>query len=281
MTLILRERIPSTDARLGRHVHHDSRSRAYAYPTLGLPIVSTVHARHTPILDQGQIGSCTGNAAVGALSCAPYWTGKPGPFPLDESGAVAVYSAATRADDIPGQYPPEDTGSDGLSVAKVLKASGVISGYQHTFSADAALRALGQTPILLGVAWHADMFNPDPDGRIHPTGPVQGGHEILSREVDAERERVWLDNSWGSDFGVAGRCWLSFEDFTVLLAEQGDVTILTPLSQPAPVPVPDPSDPDHALAAALRTHGWVTCRHVGTTRTVATAAANWLSAKCL
>ncbi|MFC4587824.1 hypothetical protein [Sphaerisporangium corydalis] len=29
--------------------------------------------RALPILDQGDLGSCTGNAAAGALGTAPYW----------------------------------------------------------------------------------------------------------------------------------------------------------------------------------------------------------------
>jgi hypothetical protein len=92
-----------------------------------------------------------------------------------------------RADDYPGQYPPDDTGCDGLTIAKVLTAAGEISGYQHTFSLDDALKALGVTPVITGVtSWYQDMFNPTADGRVHPTGGVAGGHEFVVDEIDAE-----------------------------------------------------------------------------------------------
>src|SRR5262245_50700699 len=70
---IIRERIPSTDPRLRRHVHHDSESRRYAFDTAGLTLVSTKHQRRIPVLDQGQLGSCTGNAGVGCLGTDPYY----------------------------------------------------------------------------------------------------------------------------------------------------------------------------------------------------------------
>jgi hypothetical protein len=256
-------RIPSTDPRLNRHVRHDDRSRAYAFDTSGLSIVSAKHTRRIPVLDQGQLGSCTGNAGIGCLGTDPFYATVPsrlqpllvgqGAYPFTEEGAVQLYSDATAADDYPGQWPPTDTGSDGLTIAKVLKAHGQISGYQHTFSRDDALKALGVTPAIVGIPWTNDMFNPDADGRVHPTGSVAGGHEICADEIDAERQRVWFTNSWGEGWGLNGRFYLSFTDFGDLLAQQGDVTIFTPLTQPAPVPVPPaPPSPTDALVKFLR-----------------------------
>jgi hypothetical protein len=281
------ERIPSTDPRLGRHVRHDDRSRAYAYPTDGLTLTSAKHTRRIPVLDQGDLGSCTGNAGIGALGTDPFYDGVqqhfvtdgPGrvPYGFDEFGAVALYAAATWLDDAPGHYPPDDTGSDGLSVAKALKAAGEISGYQHTFTLTDALLALGQTPVITGVSWYDRMFDPDPDGRLHIGGAVAGGHEFVVDEIDAEQERVWLTNSWGTSWGVGGRAYLTFDDWGRLLDEQGDVTVFTPLTSPAPTPTP--ADPDRALAAAARP--WVIEHHVGGNRAMANALKAWLAAKHL
>lgn len=295
-TTIYRERIPSTDPRLRRHVHHDSRSRAYAFDTTGLSIVSAKHQRRIPVLDQGNLGSCTGNAGVGCLGTDPFYAtladvldGKGegmfvagARYSFTEAGAVALYSDATKADDYPGEYPPDDTGSDGLTIAKVLKANGSISGYQHTFSLDDALKALGVTPFITGVSWYEDMFNPDPDGRVHPSGALAGGHEFVADEIDATNGRVWFTNSWGTGFGVAGRFYLTFADFGVLLDRQGDVTIFTPLTQPAPTPIPAPADPaDAAFAAVLRHHDWVHRHHVLDNAKVAAAGRAWLAKKGL
>lgn len=291
------QRIPSTDSRLARHVRHDDRSRAYAFDTAGLSIVSAKHQRHIGVLDQGMLGSCTGNAGIGCLGTDPFYSTMTGSAPigytgrtvaagmvysLDEVGAVRLYSDATKVDDCPGQYPPTDTGSDGLTVAKVLKAAGEISGYQHTFTLDDALKALGVTPVVCGITWYDDMFTPDPDGRVHPDGGVAGGHEICADEIRADVEQVWFTNSWGVDWGAAGRFYLTFADFGKLLADQGDVTIFTPLTAPAPTPAPSPGDPDDAaFAAVLRRHDWVHRYHLLDNAKVAAAARIWLAKKGL
>lgn len=292
-----RERIPSTSPLLGRHINHDSESRRYAFDTSGLSIVSAKHVRRIPVLDQGQLGSCTGNAGIGCLGTSPFYEtladiidGRGEAFPragarysFTEAGAVALYSAATAADDYPGQYPPDDTGSDGLTIAKVLKAAGEISGYQHTFSLDDALKALGVTPVICGTTWLQDMFDPAPGGKLTVSGAVAGGHEYVVDEIDAVNERVWLTNSWGTGWGVDGRAYLTFADWGQLLADQGDVTIFVPLSAPAPTPTPvppvDPADAD--LASALRRHDWVSHPHVWGNARVAAAAKTWLARKGL
>ncbi len=293
---MLIRRIPSTDARLGRHVRHDPRSRAFAFPTAGLTLKSVRHTRRIPVLDQGQIGSCTGNADIGALGTDPFFSVVAGAdgvhrafsrraevgtaYTLDEAGAVALYGDATRADDYPGQYPPDDTGSDGLTIAKVLKAAGEIAGYQHTFSLQDALLALTVTPFITGTVWTNDMFEPDPDGRVHPTGAVAGGHEYVADEIDVERQRVWFTNSWGTGFGVQGRFWMTWDDYGTLLADQGDVTIFTPLTQPAPVPTPTPPNADPAdvvFAAAFRT--WEQHPRLFGSARLKAAGNAWLAAK--
>ena len=50
--------------RLGRHIHVDSRSAAYPFTSGKRTIIPRLWARNIPILDQGNLGSCTGNAIV-------------------------------------------------------------------------------------------------------------------------------------------------------------------------------------------------------------------------
>jgi hypothetical protein len=244
------KRFEPTDPRLGRHVVHDSRSKNYPYKAAKLSTLSSIdHERYIPILDQGQIGSCTGNAGTGCMGSEPFWEMgqtylSPTDATADETDAVDLYSDATKSDPYEGEYPPTDTGSDGLSVAKVLLARGDISGYEHTFTFEAFLTALAAQPVIVGTEWREDQFTPDSDGRLHITGAVAGGHEYLMRKLDVENRRVWMDQSWGSEWGVDGRAYFTYDDFEeLLIGAQGDCTVFTPISVPAPTPIPTPDDP--------------------------------------
>jgi hypothetical protein len=238
------ETFDATDPRVRRHVHHDSRSKLYPFRTDGLQLVSTIHARHIPILDQGQVGSCTAETGIGNLGTDPCYATlhdvNDSPYTLDQPGAYRLYSDEEVLDG-DGPYPPNDQGGCGLSIAKVLKAKGLIAGYQHTFSLDDALKALTVKPLMIGAHWYQRMFTPDADGRLRIGGALAGGHEFLAREIDVENERVWIDNSWNSTWGVEGRAYLPFKTFGTLLDRQGDVTVLIPRSEPSPSPQPAPT----------------------------------------
>jgi hypothetical protein len=273
---IYRRDLPRTDRRLGRHVHHDERSRQYAFDTSDIVITSVVHARAIGILDQGQVGSCTGNAGIGALATDPVFDPIKAEtfYPMTESGALKLYSNAEDVDG-DGPYPPNDNGSCGLSIAKCLQRANLISGYQHTFSREDALKALMTGPVLFGTNWYDRMFNPDPDGRVRIGGSLAGGHEIVAREIDAEKDRVWFDNSWGEGWGLKGRFYLTFDDFGTLLGQDGDIIVPVPVSAPAPVPS---ADPDQTLA--FKTKAWAFGKHTWpATRTVAKALQDWYVAK--
>jgi len=248
--LIIKEKIHSLDPRLKRHVYHDSRSRLFSFDTKGRTLTSVIHQRFISILDQGQVGSCTGNAGIGALGSNPLYKVGQTKYSLDQNGALKLYSEAQVIDGN-GPYPPNDNGSYGLSIAKALQSAGLISGYQHTFSLNNALLALTVYPILVGINWYQGMFTPDPDGRVRITGALAGGHEIVARQIDAENSRVWFDNSWGPTWGVKGRFYLTFTDLGLLLSQQGDVIVLLPKTGPTPTPVPT-ANADATLAAAMK-----------------------------
>lgn len=264
----------------GRKVQHDPRSLAYPVGVLPKSALRSVRwTRRIPVLDQLRLGSCTTNAGTGALAtdsvgrtaptsvtitpaaaAASHGTFGPGTRALDETFAVDLYKLATILDDVPGQYPPEDTGSSGLGVAKALKALGLLASYSHAFSVGAVRSALQQGPVIIGTVWYLSMESPEADGRIpvDPASGVAGGHEVVLDEYDAINDRFWLTNSWGPGWGVEGRGYLTAADLQALLAQQGDVVSFTWASVPAPVPpqpvpVPVPGRPDaadRALAAA-------------------------------
>lgn len=277
---------------LGRHVNHDPRSRAYAVQPTATTLVATRHAASIGILDQGQLGSCTGNAGVGAayrepivINAGQVFTWKA--YSPDETGAVALYSEATKLDGYAGTYPPTDTGSDGLSVAKALQKAGIISGYLHAFTLQSALLQLMTTPLITGITWYESMFDPDFSGllTVDPNSGVAGGHELCVDEYvpasGSAPAMVGGPNSWGSMWGKGGRWYMTVEDWGTLLADDGDVTAFVPATQPAPVPTPTPDvdAADHALWSA--TQHWSSLTHVGLNATAAHAVKTWAKTKGL
>jgi hypothetical protein len=235
-------------ARKGRHVNHDERSKAYAFDGSGVTVKSVRHPRYIPVLDQGQLGSCTGNAMTGLLGTGDFWFGmpigvlSPSDAVADEKVAVDLYSLATTLDGYRGHYPPDDTGSDGLSVAKAAQKSGWISGYQHTFDFNTFLAALTLQPVIVGVSWYSSFDTPNANGLITlPAGAtVEGGHEFVVDELDVENKRIGFTNSWATDWGLQGRAYIGYADFEKLLANDGDVTVPVALTKPAPTPTPPP-----------------------------------------
>lgn len=262
-TMIYVERIPEfmvPGKRLGRHIRRDDRSAAFLFTGTAAPKAVT-HARHIPILDQGNLGSCTGNALTGALGCDPDWDDLPAGHPvLDEKEAVHLYSVATTLDSAPGQYPPDDTGSDGISVCKAAQQAGLLSGYQHCLSVPHMAAALQAGPVIIGIAWYDSFDQPDSSGLISiaPGASIRGGHEVLVRGVDPGKQEFFADNSWGASWGDKGSFRFAYETMDRLFGEQGDCTVPVPISKPAPTPTPAPTpqpvqDPaDVALASQVR-----------------------------
>ena len=210
----------STPFPLGRHVEHDPRSFAFPAPSTA-PLKSITHKHFGAVLDQGQVGSCTGNAMAQALNTAPLHKG----VFYTEADALRLYSEATKLDSAPGSYPPDDTGSSGLAVAKAAKAEGLIGSYTHAFGLDHALAAVMAGPVICGTNWYDGMFTPGAHGLVTISGAVAGGHEWALIGVDVPNRLVVCLNSWGAAWGDKGRFRLSWDTFSRLLDEQGDVTV--------------------------------------------------------
>lgn len=132
-----------------------------------------------------------------------------------EQFAVKLYEDATIVDGYPGTYPPDDTGSSGLAICKVLKSRGTIKGYRFARSPYGFLRLLQTGPVLQGMPWYKAFFNPDPHGFIDSdphwsSSGVVGGHEVEAVGVeldtaDAFSSVITYANSWGAHWGDAGR----------------------------------------------------------------------------
>jgi hypothetical protein len=213
--------------RLGRNQWLDAKSLAHMIENdvraMSAPFEDQDWERVLPILDQGQLGSCTGNAGTGALGTQPFYDAV-GKDALGEAAndadagekfAVELYSEATHLDPYAGSYPPDDTGSSGLAICKALKARGTISGYRWARSPYGLVRLLQDGPVLQGMPWYNAFFEPDSDGYIDSnrhwrTSGVAGGHEVEAVGIqldtnDAFNSTVVYCNSWSTTWGQDGR----------------------------------------------------------------------------
>lgn len=207
--------------RLGRHVERDPRSEAYAVAVDHGMVTTRSWTRACAPFDQGDLGSCTGNAMAGLLMTDPFYTAD---RVITEDDAVSLYGAATHLDHVPGAYPPADTGSTGLAVAKAAHRRGWILGYRHAFTLRASLMALMQGPVILGMHWYEGFDEPQgDDARLIIAGGIRGGHEVEILGLDADAGIVRGINSWGPDWGDRGYFTMDLATLERLLAEEGDV----------------------------------------------------------
>lgn len=225
---------PDNPRPLGRHVEHDERSRQYPFAVAHPVADRTVLWSTTPtILNQKDLGGCVGFTGADILNTdmfAPVRKKFHGGKLYANADGIRFYHLATVDDGLPGTYPPTDSGSSGLGLAKAFKALGLIDRYTHAFSWAAFRAAIATQPVAVGTLWTNDMFNPDRDGLIHvgslADDNVAGGHEYMVRGINYETKRVRMRNHWAKSWAVGGEAEIGFSDFEKLLANQGDVTVL-------------------------------------------------------
>lgn len=236
------KRFTPTDPRLGRHVEHDSRSKQRKFlvaPVAKTKLVTTYWPTTSAGLDQGQTGSCTGNAAAQLINSELFNDARENVLGAnrfaDEEYALKIYHENTVLDGYPGTYPPDDTGSSGLAAGKTLDKFGLAAGYKHALSITALISGLQSGPCIVGTEWTNGMFKTDKNFYVKPTGKVDGGHEYWCIGCDLENEELWFRQSWGDGWGteIPNVCpsqafRITIANFTKLLAAQGDATFPTP-----------------------------------------------------
>jgi hypothetical protein len=244
-----------TDPRLGRHVNHDARNARQEYAIATLPkraVKSVSWTRRVPIFDQGQVGSCTFNAAAGCFGtdsagrsgsnlahvahADTYGVFAPADYVVQEDPFVLRgYSLTTKIDPFPGDYPPDDTGSDGPSAAAALVLLGLAVKYNHAFSVDALKAALQLGPVMWGTVWFNSMYDLDAHDYlvVNPDSGEAGGHEMEIIGYDVTTDVYVVPNSWGEGFGDHGYLYVKGPDMATLLSRDGDIT--QPVFATAPV----------------------------------------------
>lgn len=218
---------PATDTPfpLGRIVEHDPRSLNFP-AEVAAKVSSKSWLHHGPVLNQGPLGSCTGNAMAQCLNTTPFYVSRL----YNQTDAVKLYSRATVLDGFPGSYPPTDTGSSGLAVAKAALEYKWIKSYKHAFGLDMVLGALMLSPMIVGTNWYDGMFRPNSSGFVSISGGKAGGHEYLLTGVNIASKTVTFLNSWGNGWGLGGVFHMTYDTFATLLSQQGDATVSVPVA---------------------------------------------------
>jgi hypothetical protein len=231
------------------------------------------------IRDQGQEGSCTGQAGA---TCAEWLVNAAG-RPVSLSAAM-LYFTNRRCDNTPTS---QDAGASSISIGKSLAQFGccdeglmpyAAGRYMDSPSQAAYANALQHkitsyyqaTGDLLGAVWAILMegwpccigfqvpqsfeTRVGPDGRVPvPSGvgdPIMGGHEMVIWGWSNAFASIGCRNSWGQGFAMQGDLWLPKEYFDQRLVM--DITVLhldgavpfvpnPPPPPPPPTPTPTPT----------------------------------------
>jgi len=168
-------------------------------------------------LDQGAEGACVGFGWTGFMNA------KPMTHEYDNEMGFDVYHRAQQIDEWPGE---DYSGTSVRAGAKVLIELEHLNAYAFTQNVETLAHfVLNNGPTPIGVTWYEGMDRVDSEGYIYPTGSVRGGHCIIVDGVvfgvEGEVDRFRLRNSWGSTWGLNGRCRLRVEDMQQLLTAGG------------------------------------------------------------
>jgi hypothetical protein len=188
--------------------------------------------------DQGQTSLCTAHAFNHWFEMEPVahprskgkYKGQPRPI----IAMRELYCLAQQIDPWPGGCGSEANfdaydGTSLLSVVKIAASKGYIKRYFWEFLDVEKVRyhLLHYGPVMVGTNWYTGMNKPNAFGIIGRTGAIVGGHAYLLDEWDDTRANaeVGVFNSWGPDWGIKGRAYMSKTSLAKLIAEDGEVCI--------------------------------------------------------
>jgi len=211
------------DIRLGRLINFDDRSRDFPIRTLVETKKPKARLWRCAIrLNQGASGSCGGHGGAHELAAQPAEVPD-----LTHDFAMKLYWEAQKIDPWPGgSYDGAKPFYEGTSILAVLQAMqkfGYIDNYRWAFGLQDLVLGVGYNgPALMGTGWYEGMSTPNDAGLIQVTGRVLGGHCYLIDQVIPNRELFGGLNSWGDNWGVNGRFYISFACMDRLLHENGE-----------------------------------------------------------
>jgi C1A family cysteine protease len=261
-----------TDVRLGWH-RQPIDFRDYKFllspPKALPPSVDLTKTYSVPVVDQGQLGSCTGNGIAGALAYLQLQEKEALVYPSrlfiyynerviegtadQDSGAnirdgiksvvAQGYCAETDWPYDINQFAVKPSPTSYADAAKDL-----VKTYQAvTVSATALMQALSLGfPVIVGFDVYDSFMSsatgdiPMPDLR---TETVQGGHCVIVVGYDQATQRFKFQNSWGTGWGIHGGFGTLPFAYLGDAAYGSDYWVITGDTSVGPAPVPPPPGP--------------------------------------
>ncbi len=185
------------------------------------------------ILDQGDTGTCEGNAWTGWLADAPVT--HPDITALNDPITGEVYARDLYVD-----ATGDTTLQQGAYTRQLLKAlvnRGLIGAYHAAASVDEVITAiLTLGPVCFGSNWYASMDYPKDEFNntyiyVDEASNIRGGHEYILDAIDLAPAEgppyCRLHNSWGLDYGHSGTVRVTIDDLHKLFV--GDAFLATEL----------------------------------------------------
>lgn len=208
-----------------------------------LPAVVDLRPKCPPVYDQGNLGSCTANAAAAAFD---FDRMKQGETLVQPSRLFIYYNERVIDGDV-----SQDAGSELRTVAKTLNKNGVCNetlwpyviskfakkpqpncyaqaaklksvSYQALDSTNLTMlrQSLAQgLPFIMGFTVY-ESFESDAVARTgvvplpKKTEKVLGGHAVMCVGYEHAHKRFIVRNSWGPDWGVGGYCYMPYDYLT-------------------------------------------------------------------
>ena len=217
------QEIPNPTELLGRIYIEDNRDSNYLISDLP----KTAALKPTSIYwddnewwgNQGNTPQCVGYA----------WAHWIEDGPITHNGIVpivnptTIYKEAQKIDEWIGE---SYNGTSVRAGAKYLKNTNKISAYYWAFDLNTLIDSvLTRGPVVVGTNWYNGMFYPDKNGLIRISGRIAGGHAYVINGVDTKTKLFRIKNSWGKNWGKGGHAFISFNDMTRLIKEQGEICL--------------------------------------------------------
>ncbi len=148
-----------------------------------------------------------------------------------------------------GGHPNSEDGAETAWGAEAMVQLKYYTHFAMTFSFQDVLDYLfASGPVVIGMTWFYDDFEPSINGLLPGTGGEAGGHEICAVGANRNTERIKLANSWGDAWSIDGYCYIAFADLKRRIEKlQGDACV--PVE---PSPEPDTKGCLSALATAFQ-----------------------------
>ena len=242
--IVLPTRANATPEALKMAKHHRFHARHHRRPGRApatreaTSLCSATHLANCSTLDQGETGSCTGNAHVMAISTQPFV----GSAHCNETDARTAYAGGTCIDNgcqVPctcasckAAFCPatnaNDTGSQTGSVAQWLVDVGWLGSFTTADTIATLESCLARGPAVIGIDFYNSMMTPTANGQLQvaTASGLAGGHDMNAAILDlthavAPVDAVWVHNSWGDSWGwclgsECGYAWIAVTDLPKL-----------------------------------------------------------------